>query len=191
MSRSFLQRAAEDFFYYFAFGVGVVLDVFPFAFGEVAFGAFVVGAVVFVGAEPIAEGEHSLDFDGSQFGGEYVEVDAVRGTVLDALDKAAVLIPVWLADAVGVTDSLHGGDIGGFVGGVRDQQQDVDQRFGGEARHGGGAVVLDAQDDRAEGGADLGFIVGVPGGPFWVVILDDHLDRVGFQLADGRGRRFL
>src|SRR2546423_145526 len=65
-SCSFPEGAAEDFFYYFAFGVGVVLDVFPFAFGEVAFGAFVVGAVLVVGAEPVAESEDSLDFDGGQ-----------------------------------------------------------------------------------------------------------------------------
>ncbi|OLT29718.1 hypothetical protein BJF83_10020 [Nocardiopsis sp. CNR-923] len=49
-----------------------------------------------------------------------------------------------------VARRLQVGEVGGFVRGVGDDEQEVDTGFGGQARHGGRADVLEEQDAVAE-----------------------------------------
>jgi hypothetical protein len=75
-------------------------------------------------------------------------------TSVSALEQAMLKPPVWLADPQQVAGRLHRRDVRGLVRGVRHDEQDVDDRFGGEARHRGGPGVLDEQGTLAERPAD-------------------------------------
>ena len=73
-----------------------------------------------------------------------------------------------------IAGGLQGGEIRRLVGRVGDHQDDVDDRFGGEARHGRGSHVLDLHGPLAERRADTVLFAGVPVRPGRVRIREPH-----------------
>ncbi|MDN2496164.1 hypothetical protein FHY52_05555 [Nocardia nova] len=139
------QGSGQDFFDDVALGVSVVLNVLPPALSQFPFGPLVIRPVIVVAAQPIAESEHPLDLYGPRLRREDVQVDAAWCTVFYAPDEASMLKPVRFADAQRVSDALERRDVGRLVGGIRDEQQDVDDRFGCQPRNRGGTGVLEAK----------------------------------------------
>ena len=73
-----------------------------------------------------------------------------------------------------IARGLQVGDIGGLVGGVGDDQDNVDHRFGGEPRDGRGSDVLDLHGPLAQRGADAVSFAGVPVRPSRVRLREPH-----------------
>ncbi len=128
--------------------VRVVLDVLPLLRGELALRALVQLTVGVIRSQPIAEDEHALDLLAAR--GEHVQV---HGRILSS--QQPVLVPVRLAHAQDVADSLQLGHVRTLVGGVGDNEVDVDQRLRREPGHRGRADVVELQDRITQGGADL------------------------------------
>src|SRR5437879_2458143 len=109
---SFLQPALpgsrDNCFDYFGFGVGVVLHILPVATGEVAFGDLVEQAVGIVGAQPVAEEQHTLDFRAVR--GEDMQVDVGVWSL-----EQTMLVPIWFAYAQHIASGLQRWNIGCFV----------------------------------------------------------------------------
>src|SRR5579859_6753276 len=83
---------AEDFLHYVGFGVGVLLDVFPSAASQFRLCPGVQLAIAWVGAQPVAECKHAVDFRAAYR--KDVKIDIRRGIM-----KHAMLVPVRLANA--------------------------------------------------------------------------------------------
>src|SRR6478752_3683878 len=86
------QRPRDDPLDDLALGVGVELDVGPLARGQLALGLLVPDALVIVGTQAVAKGQHPVDLQAAL--AERVQVD-VRVWPLEQ----AVLEPVRLTDA--------------------------------------------------------------------------------------------
>jgi hypothetical protein len=157
----------EDLFDDLGFGVGVGVHVGPVLPCEVALGLFVPGAVGGVGTKAVAESEITGDL-GAVFG---VDVDmGVEGWRAEH----AVLMEVGLADAEDVAGGLHVREVGRFIGGIGDDDEDVDDGFGGEVGDGGGADVFDLERGGAEGDGDSLGVVLEHRGPGGIVIGDEN-----------------
>ena len=66
----------------------------------------------------------------------------MRATLHTEAGLLSVLEPLRLADAQMITGGLEGGGVAVFIRRVRDYENNVDDGFGGESRHGGGANVF-------------------------------------------------
>ncbi len=96
----------------------------------------------------------------------------------------SVLEPLGLPDAKHVAGRLEVGHVRRLVGGILDLEHDVDDRLGGEGRHGCRARVLQPHDLLAERRADAHLLPLVQGGPAWVVVDDLDWRRERLGLAD-------
>jgi len=93
-----------------------------------------------------------------------------------------VFVKAGLAHAEHVAYCFQSPEIRAFVGGVVDDEQDVDDGLGGEPRHGRGADVFDQQLVTAERLMDLLRLAGEAARPAGVMV--DHLDVGTLDLAD-------
>src|SRR5215475_340828 len=129
-------RSRKDFFDDSSFGVRVFLHVFPCPGREVELGALVQKPVFFIGTKPVSECEHALNFRASD--GKAVEIDIRFGTF-----KHAMLVPLRFADSQYIARSLECGNVGRFVCGVREHEQNIYAGFGSKSGHRRRAHMLD------------------------------------------------
>ena len=73
-----------------------------------------------------------------------------------------------------IARGLQVGDIGGLVGGVGDNEDNVDHRFGGEPRHGRRSDVLNLHRPLAQRGTDAVPFADIPARPGRVRLRKPH-----------------
>jgi hypothetical protein len=89
--------------------------------------------------------------------------------------EESVLMPGRFTMSQVIAGGLQGGDIRRFVGGVGDDQDYVDHRFGGEFRDGCGAYVFNLHGPLAQRVADAVLLADVPLRPSRVRLREPHL----------------
>src|ERR1700681_2332888 len=104
-------------------GISVVLNKRPFPLSQVEFNSSIKLAVRWVGAEPVSEHQHSVDFRTASR--ERVEVD-VRVRPLEH----PVLVPVSLPDVKSVASRFEYRYVRGFVRRIGHDENDVNNGLG-------------------------------------------------------------
>src|ERR1700686_891578 len=105
--------------------------------------------------------------------------------------EQSVLIPFRLPDAQNIAGGLHGGDVGWFIGGVREHKKHVDNRLGGKSGNCCLADVFELEDSIAKYSASPVRFAPEPLWPIRIVLDKADWRRQRLELSDRDGLELL